>query len=155
MKVIGVGLLLCVWVAACDSSGGVKFPDRTPAGQRRLEELRKSAKTYYMEKQTFPIGTVGPTPATSCCEERATGLDSMKCAPNPSYWQDPIWKALGFSVDAREPFRYSYESADGKRFTAKAVSDVDCDNSETEIVLVGNSEGGQPSFDIVLPPRID
>ena len=45
---------------------------------------------------TLPDVTAGPTPPIgSCCADGAT------CAPDPSQWNTPGWRALRFSIDGR------------------------------------------------------
>ena len=52
-------------------------------------------------------------------------------------------------------FRYSYSSADGQSFVAKAIGDLDCDDNEVEYVLVGEIVDGRPQFTVTKPTRAD
>lgn len=111
----------------------------------QLNKLGKNAKTAYIVNAEFPKGTVGPTPAKSCCEG-----PNMKCAPDPAAWSNPVWQAIEFSVDEPHLYRYSYES-DGKTFTAKAMGDLDCDGTEAVWVMKGTADNGNPSISIEEP----
>ena len=111
----------------------------------QLNKLGKAAKVAFITNAEFPKGTVGPTPAKSCCEG-----PNMKCAPDPKAWSDPVWQAIEFSVDEPHLYRYSYTS-DGKTFTAKATGDLDCDGTEAEYVMKGTVDNGNPMISIEEP----
>jgi type II secretory pathway pseudopilin PulG len=123
----------------------MKKPKQTEASLQ-LNKLGKNLKVIYIEKGEFPMGSVGPTPAKSCC-----AFDRMKCF-EPAAWQDPLWQQLDFMIDEPHLMRYSYESKDGKSFVAKAHADLDCDGQETEWVLTGKIDNGGPVVDLVAPP---
>ena len=111
-----------------------------------LNRLGKSLKVAYITSSEFPKGTVGPTPSKPCCETQG------KCAPDPSAWANPVWQALEFQLDEPHMFRYSYTSADGKSFVAKAIGDLDCDGKEVEYVMTGTVDAqGNPSLTVVEP----
>jgi hypothetical protein len=97
----------------------------------QLNKLGKSAKVEFMVNDAFPVGKVGPTPATPCCAQ-----PDKKCAPDPQAWADPVWQALEFQIDEPHLFQYSYES-DGKTFTATAVGDLACDGKPTTHTATG------------------
>lgn len=70
---------------------------------------------------SLPDLEVGPTPPIgTCCQDGST------CAPDPSRWTDPAWRALRFSIDGRH--RFSYQVArDGEAVVLTATGDQDCD----------------------------
>ncbi|NVB80327.1 MAG: hypothetical protein HOV81_18180 [Kofleriaceae bacterium] len=128
----GIGMLSAIAIPA--------FMDYMKRGKQseahlQLNKLAKSAKTEYAVNGEFPKGKVALPP--SCCESGGTCSDA-------AVWQDPVWKALDFSIDEPHRFRYSYES-DGKTFTATAVGDLDCDGNEVTYTLRGSSEQGNPT----------
>ena len=105
-----------------------------------LKRLTRWAKIAYEEREAFPVGTVGPTPATPCCTH-----DKGVCPPDPALWQDPVWRALDFQID--EPFRFQYSyTSDGKTFTVTATGDVQCDGKPTTLTASGSLANG----DVVL-----
>jgi type IV pilus assembly protein PilA len=75
----------------------------------------------------FPTApATNPTPALKAC----CGQAGDKCVPAPTYWNDPTWSALNFSVD--DPFYYSYQynsagTETSANFQAWAFGDLDCD----------------------------
>jgi hypothetical protein len=78
---------------------------------------------YAARDGRFPQQSVGPTPPIGrCCEQGG------RCAVDQTWWDDPAWRALRFSLD--DPFRYSYqyELVDGGRAAVlRASGDLDCD----------------------------
>lgn len=108
----------------------------------QLGRLSKWAKVEYIERDAFPAGTVGPTPATPCCKH-----DKGVCVPDPATWQDPVWRALDFTIDDPFRFQYSYTS-DGKTFTATAIGDVQCDGQPVTLTVRGGlDQAGEPVID--------
>ncbi len=97
----------------------------------QLTTIGKLARGVFDEKQAFPQGKVGPTPATPCCNE-----PTKQCTPTDAMWSDPVWQALGFRVQGTFLFQYTYES-DGKTFTAIATGDVGCTGKPTTTTLTG------------------
>ncbi|MDQ3341757.1 MAG: hypothetical protein M4D80_41950 [Myxococcota bacterium] len=97
----------------------------------QLTSLGNRAKAVFVEKAEFPKGKVGPTPATPCCGEQI-----KQCIPTDATWSDPVWQALGFTVEGAFHFQYSYES-DGKTFTATATGDIGCAGKPTTTTLTG------------------
>ena len=84
---------------------------------------------------TLPDIIAGPTPPIgTCCESGTT------CAPDPSLWTAPGWRALRFSIDGRH--RFSYQVAkDGPALVLTATGDQDCDGVlavyEVRLTIVG------------------
>jgi hypothetical protein len=106
-----------------------------PAAQRRcaakrdareapalLHYLVGQVKTLVSTTGKLPDINVGPTPAIGvCCAEGTT------CAPDPSRWNEPGWRALGFSIDGRHRFSYQVRR-DGAALVLTAVGNQDCDS---------------------------
>jgi len=111
-----------------------------------LNRLGKNLKVAFITNGAFPKGTVGPTPAKSCCESQG------RCLPDAAAWADPVWQALDFQIDDPHMFRYAYSSQDGKTFVAKAIGDLDCDGKDVEYVMSGSiDDAGNPVLDVVPP----
>ena len=114
--------------------------------QLQLNKLAKNLKVAYVTNAEFPKGTVGPSPAKSCCEG-----PNHKC-DDQTAWVDPVWQSLDFMVTEPHMYRYSYTSTDGKTFVAKASGDLDCDGKEAEYVMSGTvDDTGNPSTVLVEP----
>src|SRR5260221_136399 len=111
--------------AQADSKDFEAYKNKSKATEASLQlnRIGKSAKRMFGETGAFPKGKVGPSPANECCAQ-----PDHKCAVDAKAWQDPVWTAMEFAVDEPGRYRYSYESADGKSFTALAVGDADCDS---------------------------
>jgi len=92
------------------------------------EQHRKDGKRF-----TFPSSTDW-APAAACC-----GQPGNRCGPSVAF-DDPTWKALGFSVDGSHYFQYRFTS-EGKgaraRFVAEARGDLDCDGRFSTYRLSG------------------
>lgn len=71
----------------------------------------------------LPQQSVGPTPPLGrCCEQGGA------CTVDKTWWQDPAWRVLGFSVDDPHRYSYQYEVVDGGRAAIlRATGDLDCD----------------------------
>jgi type IV pilus assembly protein PilA len=110
---------------------------KTAEVEQNIEKLSTGARAYFLDSQVakniggatigqrFPASTA-LSPAISCCDG---GAD--RCLPRDSYWADPTWRALTFSVDDPHYYRYEFESANSgvdAEFTARAYGDLDCDN---------------------------
>ncbi len=106
----------------------------------QLNKIGKHAKVSVIEQSQFPVGKVGPTPATDCC---AAG----GCKPDAAVWGDATWKALEFSIEETHQFQYSYES-DGKTFTAKAIG---CGDHAGTYTATGRIEAGNPVIQVSAP----
>lgn len=115
----------------------------------QLNKIGKNAKVAFATNGAFPTGKAKTLPAgDTCCKG-----DKGKCAVTTDWASDPVWKALDFSIDEPSLYRYSYESADGKSFTATAVGDTDCDGQNATFTLTGKvDQGGTPSIDLQKPP---
>jgi hypothetical protein len=135
--------------AKLDSKDFDDYKNKSKATEASLQlnKIGKRAKVAFVETSEFPKGKVGPSPATECCSQ-----PDHKCAVDAKAWDDPVWKALDFQMDEPGLYRYSYESTDGKTFTATAIGDADCDQAMATFTLTGKSDNGNPSVDLQKPP---
>jgi len=152
-------ILVVAALAACNQAKRDPYADRPPRPE--LDQIADHAKSFFGDKHAFPTGTAKVLPARNgnpigggCCGSMSDGktLDN-KCAVSTEWASDPVWKALGFSLDKPSLYRFSYESADGKSFVARATGDADCDEQEAVFELRGTSAGGEPKIELVLPPK--
>lgn len=145
-----VGAILGVVILVLAVRGVKKFAHDIQGmeGKQELNRMGKMAKLYATENGTFPKGKADLTPATDCCKESL-----HLCDVNDADWSSEVWKDLDFKPMALStPFRFSYESADGKTFTARAVSDLDCDGTPETIELRGELDAsGTPTTGLVTP----
>jgi hypothetical protein len=150
-------VLGCMLLAtACNSAETRKVSE----AERRLEKIEKRAKTVFTEGRAFPIGTAKTLPESpnpnmkGCCGGKSGGNQVDNRCPVTTEWaNDPVWMALGFSLDEPSNYRYTYQSSDGKSFTATAVGDLDCDMQEATFTLTGKlDESGNPTIDLKKPP---
>ena len=87
-----------------------------------LGYLVERVRAHVGEHHALPDVNVGPTPPVgTCCEH-----GGETCAPDPARWQDPGWRALGFSIDDRHRFAYQVHR-DGAALVLTAIGDQDCD----------------------------
>lgn len=113
----------------------------------QLDRLGKNAKRLFGETSAFPIAKAPLTPATDCCKD-----PSGKCAVDATAWTAEPWKTLEFQLDEPHRFRYSYESTDGKSFTATAVGDLDCSGKPVTFTLTGSVDAaGNPTTNLTKP----
>ena len=133
--------------AACGKGGsGDPHSATITEAELRLNELgTKAKKAFYRADNAFPTGTVGPTPATPCCQNA-----DHWCQPNPADWGDPVWQQLDFRLDDRYLGQYSYQS-DGKTFTATAVVDPGCAGEPKTWQLRGEIKNGEPALTLIKP----
>jgi|SoiMethySBSTD1v2_1073268.scaffolds.fasta_scaffold135777_2 type IV pilus assembly protein PilA len=112
---------------------------KTSEAQVHIRKIFGASRTYIMEDHRTQAGaiipgqfpeTIAATPAANCCPNPGN-----KCPGDPTVWNDPTWMALHFSIDDPHYFRYEYESTGssspgaGSVFTARAIGDLDCDNT--------------------------
>jgi hypothetical protein len=137
-------------VAACMQKGMEDYTSKSKATEAGLllNRLGKSAKRVFAETSAFPIGKAKTLPAGDTCCKGEKG----KCPVTTDWTSDPVWKALEFSIDEPTLYRYSYESTDGKSFTATAVGDTDCDGQNATFTLTGKLDAaGNPTVDLQKP----
>ena len=127
------------------------------AAELELNVLGKHAKAYYAEHGSFPVGDAPATPAlaTCCGQKNGDGEVDNKCPADLDAWtKNPVWAELGFAVDERTPYRFTYHSSDGKSFDATAIADLDCDGNFATYELNGGiTADGNPALVITVPPR--
>jgi type II secretory pathway pseudopilin PulG len=113
-----------------------------------LNKVGKNAKRAYSETGKFPPGSAPLTPPQPCC-----GQPNNHCAAVPALFAaDRVWAALDFQIDEPNLFQYSYSaSADGQRFVAKAIGDLDCDGVFITYELTGAVSNGTPSVTLTEP----
>jgi Tfp pilus assembly protein PilE len=113
-----------------------------------LNKIGKNAKRAYAETGKYPAGRSPLTPAQPCC-----GQPNNHCPAAPSlYAANPVWAALDFQIDEPTLFQYSYSAtADGQRFIAKAVGDLDCDGVFITYELTGTVSNGSPTVTLTEP----
>ena len=141
-------------LAACESKKGGKdsfkdYQDKSKQTEAvlQLNKIGKSAKRSFAELSTFPVGKAALTPATDCC-----AAADHKCVVDMAAWSAEPWKTLDFQIDEPGRYRYSYESADGKTFTATAVGDLDCGGKPETFTLTGSLDAaGNPTVNLVKP----
>jgi len=117
---------------------------KTTEATMNIRKLFDSSVSYYESEHAdrtgnvlakqFPLA-VGVTPTAKCCTN-----SGEKCTPNASLWQDPTWASLNFSVDDPFYYQYQYDSLGtdtGASFTARALGDLDCDDSYSTFERVG------------------
>jgi hypothetical protein len=130
-------LLLALVLVGCGTSSQVdEYKKKSMETEARLQlnKLSKIARMLHAEKNAYPIGSTGLTPSKSCCEQ-----PDKRCPPVWEIWNTELWHALDFVVDEPHRFQYSYESADGQTFVAKAIGDVDCDGTSTTFTITGKT----------------
>ena len=124
----------------------------------QLDKFKKRAIEEYNANSTFPQVNAITTPGTSCCQQNFE--QKKKCAPDPTVWDTPEWKALEFSM-VTEPFLfqygYSFTSA-GAGFEATATGDTNCNGVTVTYTLNGsipNTAGGTPGAPKIqlIPPQ--
>ncbi|MGE5183388.1 MAG: hypothetical protein ACM31C_15060 [Acidobacteriota bacterium] len=144
-------------VKACLTGGLDDYKKKSRANEAaiQLNALGKHAKVVFGETGSFPKGTSSVLPANpsktpGCCGNPPDN----KCPPSKDWETDPVWKALDFRIDEPTMYRYKYESADGKTFTATATGDTDCDGQEATFTLTGSVDAsGNPTADLKLPEK--
>ncbi|MDX2089318.1 MAG: hypothetical protein SFX73_15795 [Kofleriaceae bacterium] len=151
-------VMKCV-LDAKDESGvracyGTAFGDYMSKAKRSeaelmLNSLSHIAKAEYVTNSEFPKGKAGPTPAKACCEQ-----PEHKCAVVDDWAKDPVWTALGFSVDQPGMFQYTYES-DGQTAKVTATGDLDCDGNFVTYTLEASAKDGEPQTTVTKPTTVD
>ncbi len=122
----------------------------------QLNKIGKSAKRYYAENATYPVGDAKTLPEfPTCCGLSSTGqgIDG-KCPNDATAWaKDKVWSALEFSIDEPTMYRYSYHS-DGKTVKVTATGDADCDGQFATYELdLGIDSNNNPTTKLIPPPR--
>lgn len=144
-------------VKACLAGAFGEYGKRSKATEASLQlnAIAKNAKRVWAESGSFPKGTSAVLPAntggkTGCCGAAADN----KCPASKDWATDPVWSALGFQIDEPSMYRYKYESADGKSFTATATGDADCDGDEAVFTVTGSLDAsGNPTTNLKLAEK--
>ncbi len=101
-----------------------------------IKKISDGARAFAMDGGTrsFPkVSTPMTPPAGSCCKG-----GTKKCTPDAAIWNHPTWAELKFSVDDQHYYSYQYEVApDGKKYTARAIGDLDCDGEYSTFEVYG------------------
>ena len=141
-------MVLALFVTACGKDD-LKV-NKVSEEALHLNRLSKSLKRAFAENGEFPKGKAKTLPdVPTCC-----GGPNAKCAATTAWAADPIWKALDFSIDEPTLARYSYESVNGKTFTALALADADCDGQFATFTLTGTvDQSGNVTATLVEPPK--
>jgi hypothetical protein len=113
----------------------------------QLNKLAKQAKVYFITQAHFPIGHVGRTPTTPCCD-----VPDQRCREGYAVWNDPVWKELDFQIDEPARYQYDYESRDGQTLEAHAIGTSDCSEAPKIYTLRGTVQNGNAMMEIIEPP---
>ncbi len=138
-----VGMLAAVAVPAF-----MDYMKRGKSTEASLMLLRiaKAAKAYYATNQAFPTGMSDLTPPGSCCQDKGG-----RCPPGGAAWDQPLWRALDFSIE--EPTRFQYRAhSDGKTLEVEAIGDLDCDGTAITYRMRATSAGGRAEVTFEEPP---
>jgi type IV pilus assembly protein PilA len=123
----------------------------------QLNKIGKNSKRAYIENATYVTGPSAQMPTKpgggGCCG--GSGASPNHCRANPSgFTADGVWKALDFEIDEDTLFYYSYTGT-ATTYTAIAVGDLDCDNTEITYTLSGTAANGQPAYSLSEPAASD
>lgn len=123
-------------IKACWAQGmkGYMADSKAVEAKLQLRKLQRELRVLWVDKQAYPIGKVGPTPATPCC-----AAADHKCPI--ADWKDPVWTAVSFQIDEPTRFQYSYESTDGKTAKLTAVGDPECTGKATTYSVSVGADG--------------
>jgi len=122
-----------------------------------LDAIKKGVKARLADFAGFVTADEDLTPDEACCD---SGEADRKCLPDAELWNsgDPAapsgWDEMNFNVDEKHYFQYSY-AGDAAAFTALAVGDLDCDDTEVTYSLVGDYNSGNPLYTLTKPARAD
>lgn len=138
-------LLLCALVG-CKDIDEYKTKSKRIEAELQLTRIRKSLEAYALEapQPGVPVLTLGPTPAVPCCDQKG-----FACQSTETDWAP--WQPLGFAIEERFRFQYTYRSTDGQSFVATAIGDLDCDGKKIVYKLVGKIENGAVTATLERP----
>jgi hypothetical protein len=139
--------LLLLALVGCKQFDDYQSRSKRTEAELHLHKISKSLQARVIETESFPILTLGPTPAQPCCMQ-----PKAQCAPDPAQWT--AWAPLEFTIT--EPFRFQYTySSDGKTFVATAIGDLDCDTNDVVYKLTGTIENGAAKTTVERPTNTD
>lgn len=99
----------------------------------------------------LPVGVEAATPSATCCA--AGGVTA--CEPNPAFWDDGLWLALGVRLERPHKFVLSAHGVDGRSLMLWVVLDLDCDGTVSSIVMDCTLTNGVVSCGLTLPALVD
>jgi type IV pilus assembly protein PilA len=123
---IPLGLLFGMGISAAVAIPAfIKYirKSKTVEATEALERISAGARAAAAQKGTVPAGTTDWVPAGPCCMDLTS---APKCSPKGQAWTAGPWSELRFSLPEPHYFQYRYAGG-GKRFTAEARADLDCD----------------------------
>jgi hypothetical protein len=141
-------------VKACLSGAFGEYMKKGKATEApvQLNAIAKNAKRVWADTGAFPKGTSKVLPDNPSGKSGCCGTSDNKCPVAKDWASDPVWGALGFQIDEPTMYRYKYESADGKSFTATATGDADCDGAEAVFTVTGSLDAsGNPTTNLTKP----
>lgn len=107
--------------------------EERPEAVFEIEAIAKKLEAIYARDHKFPVGSVGPTPAGSCCGK--TGY----CALDEADWNTGLWQAIGYKPTLPPLYQFTYMS-DGSLMSITAVGDMDCDKNFVTYRIDGSIE---------------
>ena len=153
-----IGVLSAVAIPAC-----IKYTRKAKTAEARqfVRKMYDGARQYYMDQNGATTTTMQPlapqfpnNPVTDvepawasgvCC---AVGGTQEKCQPTASWWDNPLWKALHFSMDDPHYYGYGYAwygalGPYAQAFDAEAFGDLNCDGARSDFNMFGYVLAGQ------------
>lgn len=133
---IPVGFLFGLGISAAVAIPAfIKYIRKSKPGEatEALHRIAAGARAAAAQDGTVPAVKTGWVPATSCCMDAAT---APKCRPDASAWSAAPWSALRFAMADPHYYQYRY-SGGGKRFSAEARGDLDCDGIYSSYMIHG------------------
>jgi prepilin-type N-terminal cleavage/methylation domain-containing protein len=119
----------------------------------QLNKIGKNSKVYFIERQTYVLAAdPGALPADPGANGGCCSGPNNKCPAVPaSFASDQGWASIDFQIDEPSLFRYDYTGA-ASTFSAIALGDLDCDNTEITYILNGTAVAGNPAVTLTEPP---
>ena len=97
----------------------------------------------------YPAGTAAQLPTPGCC----AGAHGT-CEVTDAWSRDPVWHALGITLDEPTLYQYTY-SSDGQSFHLEATGDLDCDTIFVTYLFDGTTTNGQLDVKLTEPTNPD
>jgi type II secretory pathway pseudopilin PulG len=140
----GLGMISAVAIPAFLNYTNAARASETDLATERLKVL---AIQYARANGEYPRGTTERTPSVGSCSQ-----PDGTFADDPTRWEPPAWKALGFAMPG--PFRHQYiYEGQADHFVASIVMDLDCDGLESVARVRGTLDAnGTPVVEIL--PRV-
>lgn len=123
-------LRLLVLLLALSTLATCPIGVRSCRSERRSVEARKligyladRVQRIWRDTGALPPQSIGPTPSPGACCDNGGACDVQL-----PLWDEPAWKALGFTIDGPHRYAYSYQLVDGgAAAVVRATGDLDCD----------------------------